>query len=610
MKRLITIFVSSIIGISLWGQNLPVTVVGDVYIAADGKMMSEGNVYVQTLHGPSYQAGQYDAGNDQIGRVANYGTLKMDTVIFYSTSSSEGLLMNKDAGSVTLTGTSTPSQVIVRKNFPYPITTSGQNYYQMVFPFDVDLANGVYNADTGEKLTRYSEVSGSNGGKFDVHFYNAQLRANTGKKSSTVNDNWQSLDSINNISYADFKSASGITSTVLKKGVAYEVAVLPGISNLDFYAMNNGSTADLFATTPKTVDLTYTKSSARGTGTFVDSTLYKAEGWNAIGGLSTTDYMVQDSTVALSPNTTNVIYYRPQLDWLELYAGDTSEQAGVLRPYSVIFVQTGNATLQRGNTTAISGGVSYNGNGLTLYQIQADNVGSLPIFRSSASADYDLLKLEFGNSNNTPASKIYFKFNDQYNKTFNPSEGDAVRMQTTNATNPVIYSLAPSFVNGTNDNVAFVNCLPYNDNEVQLGVSVVTPGDYSFSLKDIIVANGINSAILWDKDTDTKTELLNSDYTYHSDGGQTESRFVLFINKSITSINQIATADIYAYAENNAITVKNLNDGDKVQVLDLTGRMIASGIAVGNTYSATVNQKGVYIVNAKNGQKVLKVLNK
>jgi hypothetical protein len=55
----------------------------------------------------------------------------------------------------------------------------------------------------------------------------------------------------------------------------------------------------------------------------------------------------------------------------------------------------------------------------------------------------------------------------------------------------------------------------------------------------------------------------------------------------------------------------NLNTGDKVQILDLTGRIIASGVATSNTYSSQANQKGVYIVSVKGVKTAtLKVLNK
>jgi hypothetical protein len=46
-------------------------------------------------------------------------------------------------------------------------------------------------------------------------------------------------------------------------------------------------------------------------------------------------------------------------------------------------------------------------------------------------------------------------------------------------------------------------------------------------------------------------------------------------------------------------------------VLDLSGRIVASGVASSNEFSATLIQKGVYLVNVK-GEKaaVLKVVNK
>jgi len=563
MKRLITIFVSSIIGISLWGQKLPVTILGDVYIASTGQMDSEGAVHLRAIDGTS------------VAKVANYGTFVIkDTTIFYSTDLVEGLLMNQ---STTANAVSAPL-VAVRKNF-----TVSYSYYQVSFPFDVNWSTGIFDALTGRKLTR--------GVDFQINFYDGQYRATRGINDS---NNWRSLDNM-----------AGGAPTKLSKGVGYEVSVAPGISVVDFFADNTDASniPGLFARQAKGIPLTFWQcppASTNPSGTiFLDPE--NSEGWNAIGGLNSTNFLIKGSTVGYQDP---VYYYSDGAKiWMPIYPAATgglipdSVNIGTLRPYGVVFVQK----LDGNNLT-----FTYNGDGTGLV---LDQDPAYPVMRSSSSADYDLIQLQVNDVKNTGnASRVYFKFNDSYSQSFNSLEGDRVLLDTGSPTFPIVWALAPN-INNVRD-ITYIDCLPYNDNEVPLGMNIPAAGQYNFSLKNVIVTKGITSAVLWDKTTNQNIDMLKSDYTFQANVAVNDTtRFVLFINKTPTAISQVATPDIYAYSENNTITVKNLTSGDKVQILDMTGRIIASGIASNNTYSATVNQKGVYIVNVR-GDKTLKVLNK
>jgi len=572
MKRLITIFVSSIIGISLWGQGLPVTIVGDVYIASDGIMESQGPVHLQAID------------KDKVAKVANYGTLKVDdALIFYSNDSADGLLMNQN-----ITGTPvSASQVIMRKAFAV-----SNAWYQVSFPFEVNLTNGVLDPQDpqiGGKPLKYNAGAISSGtynsSAFYVQEYSTEKRAQVGNsQDASGEDIWQTV---------------GITK--LEKGKGYRIAVKltningynPGdIVNVDFVASDIGTLFDASAT-PKSVDLAFYKSSFFGHSDY-------SEGWNAIGGLNSTNFLINRTTIGF---TDPVYGWNSSANkWEPTNPMDIS-LVGTLRPYAVIFAQVvnGDKNLPDGPNVAT---FTYKSSGLVL-----DAADPNFIFRSSSSVDYDLIKLQLTSVKNNFTSNVYFQFNDNYTQTFKTSEGDRVLMQSFSATAPSVWALAQNENN--EKDVTFIDCLPYNDNEVPIGVDIPAAGDYVFSLKDVTVTKGIESAVLRDNATGINTDLLKSDYTVQADGAiNSENRFVLFINKTITSIDQITTSDIYAYAENNTLTVKNLDSGDRVQVLDLTGHIIASGIAIGNTYSTTINQKGVYIVRARGGAKILKVLNK
>ncbi|MCL2651814.1 MAG: DUF6383 domain-containing protein [Candidatus Azobacteroides sp.] len=586
MKRLFTIFVSSIIGVSLWGQaKLPVTILGDVYIANTGQVTSEGTVHLQAISG------------NQVANVANYGTLTMDSAIFYSNDSVEGLLMNKKDSAIDPAVVNVPGKgVSVRKTF-----TKNNAWYQVSLPFNVNLNGGVVNPITGKTMHYYAnDYSNSD---FYIQFYDTEKRAKVGMNVDSI---WQMLP---------------ITETQMKKGTGYRIAIkmvklIPGTfavgSNtletdtigggagrfsVDFFAADAANISDLFAMKSKGVDLK-----------FFPANFYIApensEGWNAIGGLNSTNYLLSGSTV----NFTDPIYAWTDLtQWgYPLNPEDYTEPDGTLRPYAVFFVQKADAT----NLTydgSNSGGFSFKGDDGNGLELKADP--ALPVFRSVASSSYDMFKVQLTGVKNNFTSRVYFKFNDAFTQTFNTSEGDRVLLQ---ATMPTLHSIWAMAQNANNiSDTTFINCLPYSASEVPLGVNIPTAGDYVFSLKNVAFDKGIASVILKNNVTGEETNLLNSDYSIHVDSSlKTGDQFVLFINKTPTSIDQATASDIYAYAENNVITVKNLNSGDKVQVLDLTGHIIASGIASGDMYSTPVNQKGVYIVSVKDGSKVLKVLNK
>jgi len=608
MKRLITIFVSLILCISLWGQageqKVPVTILGDVYIANTGNMISKGTVHVKAPD------------QNNVGKVDNHGTLVMDSIIFYTNDFVDGLLTNHNAASSAIT---TPSAV-VRKDF-----SSNNSWYMVSFPFDVDLNNGIINPLTGKKLVR--------GIDFEVQFYNAEKRAFTGL---AFNDNWTVIPKVTD---APDEYAGVIyeqTNQIMRKGIGYRVAFLfsrldPDPSGrtktdyeVDFVPKTGGDVNSLFSTDAKGVDITFASSHGK-------FTTHNSEGWNAIGGLNSGDFIMKNvDGVLRSIEYPRTIYvwsakFGESGDWEEFYPDDPAAGAktGILRPYAVIFLKTSEPIyLDAEELTQlpfsfqpdpgsrigeVCGGFTYFNDGFTL-----DNTAnaSTLIFRSAQSASYDMVKLQLTNAKDeSKSSPVYFKFNDIYSKSFNPSEDD-IMLTTSSTIRPIVWALAKEDGFDT-DNLLFVDCLPYGENEIPLGVNIPAAGNYIFSLQELVSKESITSAVLWDKVTNVTTELMGADYSFQTNGTiNTSDRFVLFINKSMTSIESLSNvAEVYAYAENNVLTVKNLQLGDNVQILDLTGRIIASGIASGNTFSANLNQKGVYIVNVREG-KTLKVLNK
>jgi hypothetical protein len=560
MKRLITIFLLSFVAVSLWGQEkLPVAILGDVYIDDSGIMDSEGPVH---LKAPSQQ---------NIAKVANYGILNMkDSVIFYSNDSIDGLLMNKGSS---VTG----NAVAVRKSFNY-------GWFQVSFPFNVDLTNGVLNGLDGTKLTLNTD--------FYVEYYDAQKRADRGINDV---DNW--------VEY---------TGTTLTKGVAYRIAVDDQLAkpggpsfDVDFVSTLQDDIAYLFSKDSKGITLTYAESPSifPGSAEKIFINPENSEGWNAFGGLNSTNFAF-NSTSYTYPHTVyfwDISKNNGAGAWNEI---EFENASGTLRPYAVIFVQTDPNTVLNYNTGTQTGGFVFNGGDQTGVTLESN----APLFRSLQTSSDDVIRLQLASGKNTSlSSPIYFRFGPTYSKFFKKTNDD-FRLETQSKFDPIVWSVSKSEDNDAKY-ILYLNSLPNGENEVPLGVNIPSTDEYVFSLKEY-TNETVKSVILLDKVTGMETELLANDYHFHSNGAiNTEDRFVLYFNRTTTSIDAVETSDIYAYAENNTLTVKNLLTGDKVQVMDMTGRTIASGVANSNSFSTPLNQKGVYIVNVR-GTKTLKVLNK
>jgi hypothetical protein len=192
---------------------------------------------------------------------------------------------------------------------------------------------------------------------------------------------------------------------------------------------------------------------------------------------------------------------------------------------------------------------------------------------------------------------------------------------------PEIYSWFDKKFNNTQTKESSVNLYklalnrrPAKDQEVKLGVISPVEGDYTFSLK-VIQELSLKAAFLCDNKASGEGKYLDlldknaSSRSYFLSKGTTEDRFVLILytTTSALPIDKVAVdeSDIFAYANNNILVVKNIQKGDQVRILDLSGRTIVSEIASTNEFTTPLVQKGVYIVNIK-GEKnaVLKVMNK
>lgn len=99
------------------------------------------------------------------------------------------------------------------------------------------------------------------------------------------------------------------------------------------------------------------------------------------------------------------------------------------------------------------------------------------------------------------------------------------------------------------------NCLPDSVSAVPVGVQTAEGGEYRFALPEGSDGTGI---VLWDKQTDVRTQLGLTDYTVTLEAGVTDDRFVL----ELSPIAQTPTGiDQSAYEHSGKKTKKVLVDG-------------------------------------------------
>ena len=602
MKELLTVFFVIVVCLCTKAQTVPMTILGDVYIANGGKMKSEGTVHLKAID------------DEKTGRVDNYGKFVMvDSIILYTNDLLDGLLRNGEGPG---DGEVQAGNVAVRKNLSVTNT-----WYTFSLPFDVDIYNGIRTTfGNGRKLVR--------GTDFEIQFYDAYKRSQTGKHGD---QNWvvvpyDGSDSIINIYKAQYFSSDNKT---MSKGRAYRIAVkfsqLDGewVANkgknydIEFVAKGSQDITELFTMDDKGLSLKYNAINPAliipvNPNTPPDGDAHNSDGWNIIGGLNSDLFSLNGNN--LDYDRTVYVIQNGEREWEPYYPlAAKANKDGLLRPYGAIFIKSDGTNLLYAKSETRDagsfGGFAYKYGG----NIIKPEVGA-PLFRSSKMADYDLFELDIEDAKNSSnLKKTYFKFNNKYSSFYKSSEDDITWSTAKSDTKTVVWSLAAMEGKGIN-NYLFVNALPYGEQEIPLGVSIPSAGEYIFSLKHITmgVDDKIRSVILWDKVEDIKIELLQTDYRLQANGNfNTENRFVIFFNnKDVTALDKMPDLlDIYGYVEDNILTIKNLQPGDRVQVLDLTGRTIVMGIASGNRFTAPLNQKGIYIVNVRGG-KTLKILNK
>jgi hypothetical protein len=572
MKSLFTILLSFIGCVSLIGQEttVPMVVAGKMHIS--GPVYSKGAVHVYANTGATVDTGKIDIDN------STTAVLATDTIILYSNNKSDGLLRNLNTSSGGVKGTATdataPKKVVIRKNITH------DNYTVISFPFGVQKVIG----PLGVVLTpKEATNTTDNDNRYWAWEMDKKNRADWYKENDT--GSWMDIG-----------------DTGLKKGTGY-MFWSSDAGDVDFVTENTTDIGNLFS---KSDDNKKLKVSVYKTKHYYGDSSRDAlgSGWAYIGGLNTatfnlnstniSDYggatvAIREKYTSLANNTDNSQNFK------QVFLVAESLE---LAPYVPFYVQYDLKDDVFAHGAEADSTFGFKNAGLLFNSAQYRSS------REGASSIKDMLFFKLSSGKNNFYDRFYLCFSDDYTESFRASE-DAVKLSTSSQGSPLVWSLL-------DDNGLFVNGLPMKDGrEIRIGYSAPEAGDYTISM-DALRYEDIRTAILFDNFTNEKIDMLQEpSYTFNTGVGVNEGRFILYINGSFTGAPAIEGGLVYAFVKDNILTVKNLSEGDRVQVLDLSGRTVVSGRASGKEYSTALSQKGVYVVNVKGGKtSVLKVLNK
>jgi hypothetical protein len=555
MKSLFTILLSFIGCVSLIGQTVPMVVAGDVHIS--GPVYSKGAVHVYAKTSATVDTGKINIDNSATAVLAT------DTIILYSNNDSDGLLINTSSTGVKGTATAAPAKVVVRKDITYG--DNNKTYTLISLPFFVETVYG-----PSGQVSNYSAY------EMDIV-----------KKADDNLNAWKKLG----------------TTDKLKKATGYAFWS-PQLGNVDFVTTNPDSIAELFSNS----GTKYANYEVYRTSKWNEVDIENARsGWAYIGGLNTTTFNISNATIdgynGYNGYNGTAIYAREKTTSLltapdgfkEIYVGSGNDVLE-LAPYVPFYVHHDVSTpREHGVYRYVKFGFKPEG----LLHTSA-------LWRSSregASSIKDQLFFKFSSENNS-YDRFYLNFSDDYTESFRASE-DAIKLSTSSEDSPRVWLLDET-------NRLFVYGLPMKEGRaIKIGYSSPEAGDYTISM-DALRQEEIRTAILIDNITNEKVDMLQyPSYTFSTDVGVNEGRFILYINGTFTGAPMIEGGPVYAFVKDNILTVKNISEGDRIQVLDLAGRTIRLGHASGKEFSMALSQKGVYVVNVKGGKtSVLKVLNK
>ncbi|UQB68746.1 T9SS type A sorting domain-containing protein [Epilithonimonas zeae] len=143
-----------------------------------------------------------------------------------------------------------------------------------------------------------------------------------------------------------------------------------------------------------------------------------------------------------------------------------------------------------------------------------------------------------------------------------------------------------------------------NEDVIALGTKHAMSGLYKISLgnREGIFA-GSQKIYLRDKLTETYTDLTIQDYSFNANQGIDDNRFeIVYKNKEVLGSESIGKSDFLVYRDGNNFVVKSSNNLGKVELYDVTGKLVQSRYSSDKEvkFDSSVLISGVYIIKAEN----------
>lgn len=424
------------------------------------------------------------------------------------------------------------SKVILSKN---ELTASVFHYIS--FPFEVDI-NEIY---------YLNESRGMTGIWF--YEYDSERRANT----NSISGNWKLIDDTDPF------------NAVLKPMRAYCFIYTGNLTSIDFPAHSLNKLYDV----EKSFELVYYKN---------DSKPDTGWGWNSIGPAYTANYTYSSESFAMEVGS--VYHYSEEREdyvALDLQLSSFFGDRLVVAPFSHAFFKWVD------NTRSLPSGSTRN---LSYFQ-KHGGIDYTDYLRSAGLHDNELVRLQLrGDRSVSDEDKLSVVFGSDYSEILSPLDGEKLFSGSEKS------SCLWSEYKGSK---LFSVKLPFSDSrEIPLGFRAGEKGEYTLALDDL-TRTAYESIVLVDRKSGIKTELTTDDYTFASETGVNSDRFVLQINRAVTSLNT-PSSDLIIYTKDNFLYISGILIEDQVMVFDITGKLLTNRLANAKEVEISLPERGVYLV--------------
>lgn len=284
-----------------------------------------------------------------------------------------------------------------------------------------------------------------------------------------------------------------------------------------------------------------------------------SEGWNFVGLPYVSSYNLKNATTS----GTKYVYQAPN------YITVMPDDDKILYPFTSYFVQV----------FADPSSILYSTTG----QQYMKGVSNL--------SKFDEISLDLMHGTNIDRTRIRLQEDAVANFVYTE---DAYKMMSASTTFPQIYTQ----IDGACTNIS-VNALPENTQQVQLKIRTGVKGLYTIKLTDAEKAGGISKAILVDKLTGLRTDLLiENSYTFEVTETGESDRFMILFAKDGTTDMPLGNEDgIFVTVKGSKISLKGLKGKAHVNMYDVVGKLLYQYKDIKNNQNFNVYVPGVYLMD-------------